>query len=134
MRINLLLFVLLFLGLNQVRGQVSFQYDQLGNRVKSKIEIKVLNKTAIGNIEKEVKDPNTLSFKIYPNPANNCLFVDLPDGTFSVLRITDMTGKLVYETQLIQNHNVVDISQLNQGFYIAELDKSKANIWKLFKQ
>lgn len=65
-------------------------------------------------------NPDEILFSIYPNPANTKLTIDIPGNQWtSVVRIIDVTGKLVYSTSIQQDNNVsfIDISNLNSGIY-----------------
>ncbi|WP_421889227.1 family 16 glycosylhydrolase [Marinoscillum sp.] len=61
-----------------------------------------------------------LELRIYPNPATDVLFVNMPavEGLVSV-SITDMTGRqLIHQASFQQS---LDISQLSTGIYLLEL-------------
>ncbi|MFI5203867.1 MAG: T9SS type A sorting domain-containing protein, partial [Flavobacteriales bacterium] len=62
-------------------------------------------------------------FSVYPNPANETLYVNFSeqfDGTIDVL---DLTGKLLQSNTVIAQPNFtsLDISSLNEGVYIIRL-------------
>ncbi|MFM8962992.1 MAG: GEVED domain-containing protein, partial [Sphingomonadales bacterium] len=56
---------------------------------------------------------------IYPNPANELLYVDLKDlENVSSIAILDINGKQVYnQEKVINGLNTIDISNLNAGIY-----------------
>jgi hypothetical protein len=62
-----------------------------------------------------------LPFLVYPNPARDEVFVDVPGG-FSKLSfvIFDLTGRMV--KQGISNANSINVSTLSQGTYILQLN------------
>ena len=69
------------------------------------------------------------SSKIYPNPANNSLFVQLHNITIPkvILQISDVTGKVLIE-QTVENQNkvaTVDVSNLAKGSYILTIKGDK---------
>ncbi len=75
--------------------------------------------------------------KMYPNPANKNLTIELPitEGKYT-LRITDVIGKQVYQNQLAGGVQAINISKLAQGNYVVETTDSKGNraVEKLVKQ
>ncbi len=75
--------------------------------------------------------------KMYPNPANKNLTIELPltEGKYT-LRITDVIGKQVYQNQLAGGVQAINISKLAQGNYVVETTDTKGNraVEKLVKQ
>jgi len=67
---------------------------------------------------------NGFSFALYPNPADNMITIsDAPVG--STLRITDVTGTLVYSATISNAIQVVNTSGFANGIYMLQLiDKS----------
>ena len=59
------------------------------------------------------------TFKIYPNPANDILYIsnNKQESTFA-LSITDLSGRVVMNDE---NKTKIDISSLNPGYYIASI-------------
>jgi hypothetical protein len=67
------------------------------------------------------------TFRIYPNPAVNTISI-ASDKIFSVIEITDLTGKLVIANRISGNavkSTNLDISDLRRGMYIITLKNSK---------
>lgn len=66
---------------------------------------------------------------VYPNPANEILNVKIetiPNN--NVLTITDVTGRIVIRTTIIDNTSNADISDLNAGIYFVTLDKYRTKL------
>jgi len=67
---------------------------------------------------------NTLNEKtvnIYPNPANKSVSVqNLSENEKYIVSISDMTGKVLIKTELLNNQNI-NISELNNGCYIMKI-------------
>ena len=59
------------------------------------------------------------SFRLYPNPASGILNVDLriDNVEFSAIKVVDLTGRIVMEYELSDEHNEIDVSHLNNGMY-----------------
>ncbi|PWK18967.1 T9SS type A sorting domain-containing protein [Xanthomarina spongicola] len=65
-----------------------------------------------------VDNANELSFSMYPNPTRNTLYVDAKTNN-SIINIYNITGKIVLTKTLIQGNNLVDVSRLASGIYLA---------------
>ena len=62
---------------------------------------------------------------IYPNPAVDYFYLDLPENIFSdILDIYTITGKLVKRLRFFEGINQIDIKDLNQGIYYVKLQES----------
>lgn len=69
---------------------------------------------------------------MYPNPANNFVNLAMKDGRAATFRIVNYTGQTVLKGIADRN---VDISQLNTGVYIVEVnDGQRAIVKKLVKK
>ncbi len=68
------------------------------------------------SIEEEENKDISNSLNIYPNPAKNSIYVNNLKEENSLLKIYDITGKLVMK-QKISNNEYVDISTLTNGLY-----------------
>jgi Secretion system C-terminal sorting domain len=84
-------------------------------------------------------DYNTVG-KIFPNPANNVIQIDIPRTTQSGINIivADINGKVVYTKRMIGGNNALDISALPSGFYTVQLigteDNNLYSVQKLVKE
>jgi len=65
-----------------------------------------------------LEQANELSFSMYPNPTSNTLYVDVKTNN-SVINIYNITGKIVLTKTLSQGDNMVDVSRLASGVYLA---------------
>jgi ELWxxDGT repeat protein len=114
-------------------GQVQSELFAIGDRViflkdddtygreLFKIDIPELEITVTG-LEESVE-----SFKIYPNPTANTLFVKA--GSPAVLRIIDMNGREKHN-QFVTGDVSIDISNYADGLYVATLDGSQQKFIK----
>lgn len=69
---------------------------------------------------------NTMSFRVYPNPANTSFSIDLPAVVeISSVKIFNMAGQQVLTTQYL--NQPIDISRLDRGIYLIQL-VSKSNL------
>ena len=61
-------------------------------------------------------------FKIYPNPATDFAVVSITTAARqSVLRICDVTGKIVFQKENPEKENRIDLSTLARGIYVVEV-------------
>ena len=63
-----------------------------------------------------VRNEPTGEFKIYPNPAQNQLYIDW-SGKVSEFEIIDYSGKIIKYLQINSAQTVMDISDLSEGYY-----------------
>ena len=68
-------------------------------------------------------------FNLYPNPAHNKLFIQLPEENAGVyyVRMSDIAGRSVYMLPQPQLNNGIDIANLPSGIYLVALTDSKFN-------
>ncbi len=64
---------------------------------------------------------------IYPNPVNRTLHIECEQGGIVSMRLFDLTGKTVFETDLNSTthhvHETIDVSSVDRGIYFLELLK-----------
>lgn len=56
---------------------------------------------------------------VYPNPASTMLQIDIKKD--AIMRIYNLTGRVLKEQYLISGHNSLDISDLNKGMYLIKV-------------
>ena len=64
-----------------------------------------------------LEENDELSFAVYPNPANDVIIISTngTDGS-SVIRITDVLGKVVLQETISENKQI-DVSEFKNGVY-----------------
>ncbi|MCX7547012.1 T9SS type A sorting domain-containing protein [Xanthomarina sp. F1114] len=71
-----------------------------------------------------VDEVQKLSFNMYPNPTTDSIYVSaLKNNSF--LSIYNIMGKEVFNKSLIQGENLIDISGLPSGIYVAKFTSGK---------
>ncbi|MCD4682079.1 MAG: T9SS type A sorting domain-containing protein [Bacteroidales bacterium] len=88
-----------------------------------------LNKYSLDTILTEIIANNNdfIEFNCYPNPSNSdYITIEVQEANYYhnlQIKFYDITGRLVQEQKLIQNHitNIVDISEWKKGIYMAIL-------------
>lgn len=76
---------------------------------------------------------NDVTVKVYPNPANNIMNIDINeiDHTQPLqLTIYDVLGKTVYSSSLSQMLNTVNTSHWSKGVYTISLSQNQNSIYK----
>ena len=69
----------------------------------------------------DVQNIDAKEFKVFPNPANETITVDIPDAQIteqSEILIFDLNGKLQLRQIVTKNVLILDISQFKSGFYM----------------
>lgn len=64
---------------------------------------------------------------LYPIPASTQLFIETTGVAIEQVNIYNTTGSLVSQTKLLQN-KTIDISELAQGVYVAEIVTKEASV------
>ena len=80
----------------------------------------LLNCTTVG-IEQFTNNPN---IKVYPNPAQNNLTVEVADNEKQQLQVVDISGKTIL-FQIISGITNIDTSQLENGMYFVQLKNNE---------
>lgn len=78
------------------------------------------------------------NIKIFPNPTSNKITVELPetlDFMKTFISIYDLAGKIYVHQQLIQQKEVVNLSNLDKGLYIIKISNNyKLMFSKILKE
>jgi len=74
------------------------------------------------------------NIKLYPNPSSNYLTVEVwEDSNFPLeVNIFDATGKLVAVRQLVDYKQILNIDELDKGFYYLQVNTEHESISKRF--
>jgi hypothetical protein len=67
--------------------------------------------------------------KIYPNPAQNTLFLNHTFNTKTKVEVYSTQGQLLIQDNLSPNENSIDVSQLNNGTYVLKLVNDEG-VWQ----
>ena len=67
---------------------------------------------------------------IYPNPVYNSVNINLPDNTNAEVHIYNMSGELLYEGKLKNNHETIDLSKFDKGMYIIHIMNAEESYTK----
>ena len=65
------------------------------------------------------------NIKMYPNPTNNFVTVELSNLTNAKLQVLDITGKILRNQVLNTSSNTVDVQQLPSGMYLFKFSSNE---------
>jgi len=65
---------------------------------------------------------------MYPNPTNGIITFDFSTENIQHMKITDLTGKLVFEKSNVNQNEIVDMSSVESGIYIVTLQNEKESM------
>ncbi len=94
--------------------------------------------TDINWIATAVSEISNLSFKMYPNPTTDRVFIEMDDITGSEIQVSifDIAGKLKYQEIKPMNNKIeIDVQNLNNGIYLFVLkaNNNKQQVVKFIK-
>jgi len=75
------------------------------------------------------KNDVTAAFNIYPNPANDKIFINFPSNGDYKIKLIDITGKVIKQIEAVDYLNTVemDVGDVNKGVYFIELKNGYNN-------
>jgi hypothetical protein len=115
-------------------NQIGFTPSQTGNY---SVEITVGNCTKVSNCHFVLINSVSVSempiIDLWPNPTSNQLNISSSANQISSIKIMDLQGKIVLESQISEKESRIDVSKWINGIYIIELSvENKARIYKKF--
>lgn len=92
----------------------------------------IYKSTNLGGIVGLAKNSNNLNqqIKLYPNPTQNKLEIKAKNLSVKQIRITDVEGKQVLESNKFKK--IINVSNLQPGIYIIEFNTTQGKIQKKF--
>lgn len=133
------LFAAFLLGCSIASAQVSYEYDNAGNRVSRTI---TLTKSAVVTNDTLPKPATEmldgLQVKIYPNPTKGQLNVSLSglaDNETGTISIYALNGQLILKENASSSLTELNISEQPTGTYIMKIIVGKkSTTWKIIKE
>lgn len=69
---------------------------------------------------------------LFPNPAHDRMYMNLPGGNMYTLKIYNILGAVVYSEKMAGGTHSVDVSAMKKGVYFAEISSGERSISKKF--
>lgn len=80
-----------------------------------------------------LKESLVSTIQVYPNPANNALYINCERAAH--VKLTNQIGQVIFEADLTQGINTIDLTHLSKGLYILSTDSSeKGEYHKIIKE
>ena len=95
-------------------GNVIISYVLSSNRCALEIDDSIYVYKCVNNVRKHL----TLDVSIYPNPANDRLWIKTENAQNASIRIIDIAGNTVLETLLNKEQEGINIKDLPKGIYV----------------
>ena len=64
---------------------------------------------------------NNNSVKLFPNPADEKLRIEMTNSVIEKISIIDVSGRIILERKLAETTAIIDVQQLPNGLYLVEL-------------
>ncbi|NOU47242.1 MAG: T9SS type A sorting domain-containing protein [Bacteroidales bacterium] len=135
---------LLLFTLSSYAQNVTFNYDESGNRITRLIVNKELKETLADTIlpETSIKLANqqleNLTIAVYPNPTTDnihIVFAGLVGDASAEGYLYSMNAELLASFKLIDSNSTIEMQQYTAGIYFLKVRKNnKVESWKIIKQ
>jgi len=79
-----------------------------------------------------IRDASESIAKLYPNPVNNVLHIELVNHENTTLRVIDITGNILSQTVAATNLQTVDVEGLADGIYFLQTQKGSDSFVQKF--
>ena len=127
-----ILFVLVIVFISSMTMQaervVRYGYDATGNIVSRTLEVEEVEPTAMRSSQEEqeattIENIDISSIKIYPNPVETFLNIEVGDTSAESLQIGIFTadGKIIEQTESKDRFIQLDFSDKSDGIYVVSL-------------
>jgi hypothetical protein len=87
----------------------------------------VLKITYSDKVASITKPENENTISVYPNPANNLLFILNTITNSAVVEIVNLQGQRIYENYNVSNNEAIDISNFSTGVYFVSVNGLTVN-------
>ncbi|MEW7280660.1 GEVED domain-containing protein [Aquimarina sp. 2201CG1-2-11] len=125
-----------------VRMRVSMRYSGVPTSCETfsygEVEDYTVNLAGRGVINDNTKALKTFAenvkrnIKMYPNPANSELTIDIKEGDFDEIKILSSTGAMVKNISPKIGSNVIDVSQFTTGVYFVRFTSKRLAVTERF--
>lgn len=123
-------------SLSRIWGGIHPPADDIpGRKIGAKIGIQAFE-LATKYFEGEKVEPiYSDEFIMFPNPADNFIYLNIPVDESYHIRLIDSSGKVVFSDSKSLPEYVMDVSRYKSGFYFIELKSSSLlKRWRVYKK
>jgi hypothetical protein len=85
----------------------------------------VVNSNIVDLATLSINENSIKQFKLYPNPATDYFRISNIEKANVV--ITDVTGKVVLQTEGVDENSIINVSNLNSGIYLVNIKNESMN-------
>ena len=101
-------------------------YVNPGHEYSGEIMLKTINFTMNSEAEKESLSEQILDFElsVYPNPANDIINIEMPEGFEGEIVVRDISGRVVFESTVNNSFETIcqaNLSHLQSGSYFVSI-------------
>ena len=141
-----ILFVLVFIFISSMtmlaERVVRYGYDVVGNMVSRTLEVEEVEPTAMRSSQEEqetttIENIDISSIKVYPNPVETFLNIEVGDTSAESLQIVIFTadGKIIEQTESKDRFIQLDFSDKFDGIYVVTIQFGDAvRSWRIIKK
>lgn len=141
-----ILFVLVFIFISSMtmlaERVVRYGYDVVGNMVSRTLEVEEVEPTAMRSSQEEqeattIENIDISSIKVYPNPVETFLNIEVGDTSAESLQIGIFTadGKIIEQTESKDRFIQLDFSDKFDGIYVVTIQFGDAvRSWRIIKK
>jgi hypothetical protein len=107
-------------------GTATIRYyiiDNSNSEILDSVDLSITYNSVTGNQITQISN-----IVEYPNPANQLFNVDVQSENNLKLILFSISGKKVYETQLYQGNNQLNLDNLNSGMFLYSIISGEENI------
>jgi len=118
--------------INLTEGIHSVRFYNIGNAEISLAQIIINTGVGTKSVVSDNEKPKTdFSVSVYPNPATDYVtiaFKNISNNDFTTVKLTDLTGKVVYANIVSEDKNVmVETNSFAKGIYILNISNESKN-------
>jgi hypothetical protein len=85
----------------------------------------VVNSNIVDLATLSINENSIKQFKLYPNPSTDYFRISNIEKANVV--ITDVTGKVVLQTEGVDENSLINVSNLNSGIYLVNIKNESMN-------
>jgi hypothetical protein len=83
---------------------------------------------AVNTCLASINELSEATFSIFPNPTSNSFTLQLNENKAVNLKIYDIQGRIVFQTEEVEMEQTIDASNWHSGYYIVSLQTEKGQI------